>query len=205
MRQVIHSTLAVLMVMSMASSLLADDCTNLREQLLTTVEDIPTSWGELAPYDPATRRAIFATLSPQEKSSLWTSHLVHYTESHPGLTESQLRVIEHAISMATPEIFSIDRSDILWEAVVAKPLEGLRDSAQLAFSGDELHNLFFLLGPSSGRSGAVLGLRHPICACSGSVDFCGSGEYCKAGGCAENWGCGLLWLQKCTGLCVPVP
>jgi len=39
------------------------------------------------------------------------------------------------------------------------------------------------------------------CDCEVGDDWCSSGESCKSGQCSDGYGCGWLWLDKCSGLC----
>jgi hypothetical protein len=94
----------------------------------------------------AERKELFEKLSSKEKSDLWRFHLALYLAHHSNLNREQRKVILDAMSLATPELFSISPDNPLWEVQVDKPLQLLNQRALAVFSKSEGAEIFNALG-----------------------------------------------------------
>jgi hypothetical protein len=83
------------------------------------------------------KRELFGKATARGKSNLWRLHLALAIARRPALQPGQQQVILEAISLATPELFEISRSDASWQQVVDEPLQRLRSHALEVFSKEQ--------------------------------------------------------------------
>ncbi len=149
------------------------------------------------------RKALFAKSVSKDKSDLWRVHLALYLAQRPTMKKEQREVILDAISLATPELFSLSPDNPLWKAQVGEPLQLLNKKALVVFSKSEGAEFLNNLG---GRDTVLSGLDpdpdpSKKCNCSHDSDWCilydCFGTFCKR----ISTGCGTFWMHPCTGLC----
>ncbi|NPD29206.1 bacteriocin fulvocin C-related protein [Corallococcus exiguus] len=169
-------------------------CAEAQKQIHAWIEanaaNLPTKLKDMNQHPMAYRKAIFATLSAEQKAALWQEHIRNYVEERPRLSASQAIAIEMARSLFTPEFFRNpgDASSAAAEAAVFE-----------AFGADEARAILATLGSVEAPNEGPPTLA-PFCQCSRESPYCGS-FYCRAGGCTKQSGCGTGWSHECDGLC----
>lgn len=97
---------------------------------------------ELAELPVPERREAFIQASAAEKSSLWRIRLALSLANRSELSGEQQDVILEAISLATPELFSITSESPQWKAQVDEPLKSLMQRALKAYPKKEAAAIF---------------------------------------------------------------
>lgn len=195
-------------------------------------EEVARIYEELQTKAVRERAQILVQLSPVMQSAVWTRHFVTSLVRHPELTTEQRAVIQEALTILTPELFALERSDPRWKELVDAPLRRLQEKALVAFPDRKFaRELFTDLGPEpkaenvapSKRDSSDAGTGTPRlarprivapdyddCACSTESDWC---EWSMIGtiadvACRAEWckfksaGCGTLRKYSCNGLCL---
>ena len=169
------------------------------------------------------RRAIMAALTPDDRVSVWMGNFQMYVDEHPELNAAQRLLIDHAMSLMTPEVLSgPPASPFLGEQIGAT-----YDVAVSVLGKRVAYDLFYRLGPDrpQGDSPLPLGMRvanvirhytvayaadAPGCDCSSqsTVDcnpFADRAFACaEANDCTINADfpmCGPFWSFACGGTC----
>ncbi|UQA59474.1 bacteriocin fulvocin C-related protein [Polyangium aurulentum] len=179
-----------------------DGCETVHAWVERNHDNLPSTYNEVVRLPKPYRKGVFNASSPSVKSSLWRSHLSHYMESHPSMSQEQQAVLAEATAFASEELYSGDTS----EATDARAQQIL-DDAKKVFSSADVGQIFTELG-GSGSGGAQL--DQPFCNCSLQSDQCWSqGNYKCTGNIVPcTWlgsGCGLFWTHSCNGICVGTP
>lgn len=194
-RQSLISVLAACLCLLVASSAFAGTCEFDKKAVLAGLGELPSSLDELASLTRIERSVAMSELDSFTKARLWREHLAAQVDGM-NLSSDQLAVIEHASSLISPKLFEANRGDLMFEAVVEKPVEGLMASAEKVFDRDELTALFHNIGGQS----LELPTKAANCSCNTGYWFsCGS---CASGGCNYIFiGCGPFLLWPCDGKC----
>ncbi|MBG0816090.1 bacteriocin fulvocin C-related protein [Planomonospora sp. ID82291] len=166
--------------------------------------NLPRTYNAFSAYSLEYRRAIFAELSPEECSTLWTAHVKEYRDAHPGMTPEQNKVIEFAVELfGDATTFTVPVAEGTYQKV-----QSLGESAIASFGKDEARALVANLGPQPVRTKPASvrpdGLAlDSACTCKVSDDWCGQYERCRGGayGCGQHRGCGTGWIFICDGMC----
>lgn len=151
----------------------------------------------------AERKELFAKSGGKDKSDLWRFHLALYLANRSKLNQEQREVILDAMSLATPEFFSLSPDNPLWKAQVDKPLQLINKRALAVFSKSEGAEIFNKLGGQEPSSSGLEPDPDPNqkCTCSHNSDWClpydCTGNFCRH----TTSGCGTFWAYACTGLC----
>jgi len=173
-------------------------------------------------YPAIYRRAIMGRLSPEDRSTAWRAFFVNYRASHPGLTQSQVAVLDQAAAMATPDAFVAPVGAELKDRIGRVFEQALRE-----FGKTTAAELFVTLGPKELTRASALPLMQRIgdsirswgvvsaqddpvpCNCNIEIDTCDvlPNPWLQ---CSElytcefdlTWPmCGPLWSWACTGWC----
>ncbi|MEU1818413.1 bacteriocin fulvocin C-related protein [Streptomyces roseifaciens] len=155
---------------------------------------LPRDYEAFAAHEMSYRRAIFAALTPTDRSRLWLEHLARYRTSHPGLTAEQRRVLDQAEVLFGRESTFTGGVD----AALHQELESLRKDAVATLGQEEGRAAVATLGPVSA---APL----PGCGCSCVSDWCSSSNcVCCVRDCwcqPKLNGCGTGFAYMCIGTC----
>lgn len=152
------------------------------------------------------RKEYFRKLSPQDKNALWRINLVLNLVKRPTMTDLQKELILDALTLLTPEFFSMPVKGSEWKGRFQQRFEVLAKKIINTFSKDEVIEIFARLGnavPSTLIEDP--GVDLPVagsCECNlDSLYQCGW-YYCTSGTCSKtNTGCGLFWAFECNGRC----
>lgn len=183
-------------------------CTQLAQWAVDNRHSLPSDYRGMLAYPLHERRAIFNTLTPQQKADFWRDRIEHYLQENPGLSERQMKAIAEGAALLTPGLY----------ATLAKPesprkasIEGWVDEviAQVrAGLGDqETRDLFYRLGPASGaeKAAAPVTANDPcdcwlVSDCEWPVNYCDTFS-----GCWQTPGCGPGGTRTCRGTCTIPP
>lgn len=120
-----------------------------------------------------------------------------------SLNKEQLKFIEEAISLLTPEVYSISKGTTEWSQL-DNILNSLKDQMLISFQKEQAFEIFASLGGEKGSPDDTQNLA-PNCSCSRQSDYCGwwrSGASCGGGSCRmQVGGCGTMLLYDCDGMC----
>lgn len=153
------------------------------------------------------RRILFRDASTSNKSDLWRTHLVIYLVKHPELNKNQKDIILLGVSMATPELFSIEKNSFTWNTMVAEPIQLLRKRAIELFSVSNAAEIFEELGGKEPNSPDFIEInllktktnhtqQYPDCECSTNWSICTC--ISEVNLCTETQtGCGPFWAFPC--------
>ena len=167
-----------------------ESCSDIQAWVASNANNLPDSYDTYMQYSSSYRRAMWAYLSPQVKSAIWTHHLELFLNAHPDLTAEQLDVVKESSFLATPDRFE----DSARSSTLAA-LKDLQLKAQTVFAKEEVARLLVQLGPVS-RDPVIL---QPLCSCSDDWD-CGGGS-CTGNRCSLSYGCGPYQMDYCMGVC----
>lgn len=160
---------------------------------------------ELSELSIRDRKVSFNLMGAEQKASLWRVHFGLNLARHPEWTEQQRSIVLEAITMTTPQLYTLPK-DNNWTRRVDEPVRLLTQKALLVFTKQQGAALFSELGfPEQPRSNHA---RRPImggCGCSQESDWCS--HQCVGAECTVlTWGCGTFGLYACNGTCyVPPP
>jgi hypothetical protein len=173
---------------------------------------LPTTLADISSYPVTYRKAIFASLPPDTRRSLWQEQLRRHIDSHPKLEISKRQFLERLIVTLTQVEFGVRNAG-------AEPPAALKAACSEAASiltGDE-KALLSTLGPSlptfasleSKRLRLAFSLsdlvtlnasRIPDCECH-KTSWC-SCDDCTTVLCyGSEEGCGCFWVWPCNGGC----
>lgn len=192
------------------------ECARVERWLKQNEGNLPRTYEELSILPVTYRRAVFGTLPAEEKSELWRNHLTTYLEAHSDLTSRQRKLIEKAIDMVTPEMFSSSPRDPRWEKLVFRPSRALELQAKKVFQPEQIQEIFAQLGPSD------LDDRQPFleklqednggeqaeasaCSCATTSPYCPTNYWCyyRQNNCTIiRDQCGTFWTHHCNGHCI---
>lgn len=165
------------------------------------MDRLPRLYDDVVAYPVEYRKAIYSAHTPAVKSQLWVEHLKRYRATHPGLSEEQDHLIGRALKIASNEAMFDSRRGMSND--VRQQVDELGESTRKAFGLDESYALIGTLGPSERPSLQPPGTTG--CKCTITSDFCTPGAYCYSGGCVESEFCGMLYVERCNGLCKEKP
>jgi hypothetical protein len=162
---------------------------------------------ELAMAGPTMRRAEYRTLSGEEKTLVWLEHFALFEENRT-LTPAQQRFIAGLMKIISDKDMDRDREMI--KGLVAN--SRLAEQAIALFEKRGTAELIIYLGseikdPAINREALQTLNALSLCVCTIQTSFneCGDSSSCRGGAgevCGRsNWGCGILWLQQCDGMC----
>lgn len=157
----------------------------------------PGVYDEFGRQGLATRRAIFAEVSPTMRSHLWTEQLARYRSARAGLTPEQARILDEAGRIVSDE--TVFRQP---DAEVQEIVGALEAAAIEAFGRGEACQLLYTLGPveAAAAEPRLAADAQPAATCNcrrnNSCD-----TDCLCVGCSTTWpGCGCFWVYTCNGL-----
>lgn len=171
------------------------------DRMPATAQDLETIPGEQ-------RRQVLSLLPAPSRSAIWQSFFRDYADSHPELTPAQVRVIEDAIKLATPEYFAVPLDGRNRAAKVEIPTRELTDRAQAVFTSEQFDKLFFTMNglldaapaePVAGAGGVGQ------CGCNIAYNNCtvsGIKGKCTGNDCVTMGGCGPMGKDRCDGICL---
>ena len=203
----------------------------------TTVEpvssdrpDIVATYEDLQKKSARDRAHAFGRLDHEMQAAVWRHHLVNALASHPEFTAAQREVIDYALTLLSPDLFGIQRSDPAWQQKVALRVLELETRAKDIFPPSLARELFAQLGPDAPAASQSASSQRPpdpsrrppskgmgdviggTCECSTDSDYCdtglhyGGGYYCNPGFCFSGGNkCGTLFLFECDGMCMSPP
>lgn len=170
--------------------------------------------GQIQQYPLAYRHEIMRALAAGRRAEVWREHITNYRDGHPGLDAATVAVLDAAIAIVTPELFSApspaDRAQV----------KRIGDQLVALIGREEAEYVLYRLGPRDGRFAslepmaerAANWIRSVVVAFANSDDCecstewgCGGGTVCKGGtGCNPDseWpACGWMWNDTCDGVC----
>ncbi|MEH6373757.1 bacteriocin fulvocin C-related protein [Streptomyces sp. KLMMK] len=158
-------------------------------------DQLPQHYDEIVAYPMGYRLAIYSRIPSAAKSRFWVEHLQRYQSAHPNLSQSQRRVVDTVVALASqPSTFASDR--------VSDEVGLLADTVKNVFSDTEARALVATIGPAD-QSAITTNAQAPICECSDASPYCSDCrcQYRSHGCLFTNKGCGFLGLYVCNGLC----
>ena len=181
-----------------------------------TEAEILKQYYDISALPIKSRKAAFRSVSPNDKSNLWRTHLALFLVKRGDLSEWQRQVILSAISIATPDYFAVRSSDPAWETKVREPSRQLEQQIASAFVLEDAAKIFATLGDDAvvAKSGASVLLKNinyntlndsrfykrwtttrlseqdmmleQSCSCSTGSDYCPIWSSCNGGGCSST-------------------
>ena len=154
---------------------------------------LPTTLPELIPLPEIYRWVAYTHLTPEQRSTVWTSHLAGFAAraaaSSPDGRLAFLRALAAAADPATFRAPDLALLDAVSADVVA------------AFGPDLARAMLAVLGPEDPDDPELPAVS---CGCSVSSDYCTGGRRCRLGlqGCVRSSsGCGTFYSYPRDGLC----
>lgn len=184
---------------------------------------LPVRYDDVITLPSAQRRAVFANMSPEQKSELWKAQLRRFVAEN-RLSTQQLDFVNRFVALLTPAAYTPGTQ----ERERAQDAMGPMCKEKVDLFTKEQRRAFTTIGPKSDESGdgflvafvrtakqlfepqsAVAGAAHSLCQCTSS--FCESnctesfpGTTCAQVSCTTNdQGCGCGNLFNCDWQCVP--
>ena len=150
------------------------------------------------------RKHFFGTLTSERKSALWREHFKTELSKHPELTQAQKEVVNLAIVIVSPDLFTrtlptICGPDSIFETAVKN---GFKEAPKLR---DEIFGQPGQPLPKFAHANKSQDEALPTCECNveSACTSCGcngcSPRYYSCNG--SSWGCGCLWYSACNTLC----
>ena len=150
---------------------------------------LPRTYSQIAALPAEYRSAVWAELTPAERSAAWVAHLESYQQSLQPTGEQAAVLQESLVLAADPANF------LGGEPAIGS--EQLSERGIAAFGLATAGAIFAMLGPAYGSSAVAFA----SCGCSTASDYCGG--HCQGGGCTVlSSGCGFLYQYACNGRCV---
>ena len=177
-------------------------------------DDLLGAGDAIQSYPVLYRKEIMRASSSERRAEIWRNHIQTYLDTNPLVTSDAVPVLQAAIRLITPELFSPggDKQRKA-TALLAGQLAAILGRAEAEY-------LFYRLGPRDEQTASVepLGLRLTNyvrgmlvvlanaegCDCSPDWGCDGYGSSCRSTSCNvdSDWpSCGWLWNEDCTGLC----
>ncbi|GLW93732.1 bacteriocin fulvocin C-related protein [Actinokineospora globicatena] len=174
----------------------ASDDAKARAWVAANRGSLPITFDEITAYPIAYRKAILASLSPAERSALWSEQVNRYRLTHPDLTAEQRAFLDEALAVAgRSETFQDEASE-----EVAAQLTRLHDEGIRVLGFHQAASLLAVFGPAEQVAVAAGALNG--CTCNKLDDWCAWGYHCRDGSCGQTpQGCGTYYGQPCNGLC----
>lgn len=130
----------------------------------------------------------YAGLTPAERSSLWRAHLGQSLASL-NLNGAQEALVLEAMAMATPTLFDGSMKS-------RQTVREFTARVKEAFDKETAGAIFARM-----ESIGIRAVNKPDCGCSLVSDWCFASR-CYLGGCtSSSFGCGLMWVEACEGMC----
>ncbi len=200
---------AVLLLLLAASAPLAAEapaagaCGAMQQWALDHRAELPTDYAGLLAYPVAQRRAIYGTLSADEKVAVWQDRVAAYLAAHPELSVDQIDAIGAAASFLRPDLFAWSKG------ANDDPAAEVLKEARAALGDRIVREVFYGLGPAkaAAREGIEGSSVQPLCDCrtwndcpDTSTNACLNvvGDPCEI----QTTGCGAFWSQVCYRQCV---
>lgn len=137
----------------------------------------------------AAQTEYYGTLSPEDRSTLWRTHLAQSIVLTEGLTAKQRDFIIEVMNMAKPGLFDGSPES-------RAKVRALNPRMKALFTKEEAGNIFARM-----EAGGIRIVNKPDCGCSIVSDYCFFSD-CHLGGCtSSSAGCGLMWVEECNGTC----
>lgn len=164
------------------------------------VEELPTTLDALERIPVEYRRAVYARLAPDVRSSMWGTHLATSADRF-GLSREQEAVLSGMRASMTAAVFvpeSSEQKEFIaeWEARVVG-----------AFSAPTAGEIFGHLGERGdwGERASTDTFDCNLDSAFSCNNMTGPETDCVGLSCTETGsGCGFLWLHDCDGMCVEV-
>lgn len=178
-------------------------CDVLKQWALDHRADLPKDYESLLAYRLPERRAIYGTLSAEEKVAFWQDKVAAYLASHRELSGAQVDAIRVAAAAVRAENYG-------WQKAEEEPLAEVAKAARAALGDEILHQVFYGLGPDAmaGVAGSTESSFSGTCNCRNFGDCQSPNNACGSDGspCTElPTGCGFTGTQACNKNCILLP
>ena len=214
--------LIALLTATAAKEVLTPVCVSADEWVDQHRGQLPVTRKGLLSLPPAYRMRTFAPLPPVDRSRLFREHHRWFLQENPGLSDQQVNLIHELMALATSDLYRHKDGEHPGDPAAQ---EGLARRVADAFSRSELTQLAFLRAPQevhyssltslsarlkSGFSAILENLAQPVyaqmgggnCDCHPSWSWWCDACWDSIPPCRPTRGCGLLWCERCTGVCV---
>ena len=178
------------------------------DELLRAAESIQS-------YPMLYRKEIMRAASTTLRAEVWRNHIQAYIDSHPHLSSDAIPVLEAAMSLMTPTLFSKSGDKQRGQTQL------LAEQISAILGRGEAEYLFYRLGPRDEQIASIEPLRMRLtnyvrdlivvlanaedCDCSSEWGCDGYGATCRTSvscNVDNEWpSCGWLWNEDCNGLC----
>lgn len=180
--------------------------------------NLPRTYDEISTLHPAYRRAVYTTLSAEEKSELWRTQFDRQLATGSRLTAQQRGLLNEAREFSTPLTFSllVDNQSVARAGLLAY-LGDFDVRAKKAFGEERARAIFGMLGPASVEDMFFSAATAPgdpdspsptpdatACSCSRNASDCPKNYACSGSSACNRIvnGCGgVIWKSDCDGLC----
>ncbi|MBL1102658.1 bacteriocin fulvocin C-related protein [Streptomyces coffeae] len=181
---------------------LAEDpaCASARKWVRDNKDNLPREYADLITHPMAVRRAVFAELGPQDRSSLWVEHLKRYRAARTDLSRQCRSVLDEALAIASaPSTFAVRSGR---SSALQRRLDAVTAKAKEAFGPDEARMLLATLGPGDQADAPGTSALPGNCECNIDDSWCGSKTCQFTIDCHHSdSGCGTVWADPCNGMC----
>lgn len=172
-------------------------------------------------YPALYRRALMATLTPEDRARVWRGQFEKFLATHEDLSVEQRAVLTDAMALMTADAFRPPLS-----ADLSAEITRVFDEATRVLPGQSAKELFVSLGPKDALTASALPLTQRMadrirswrvasasgadCNCSIDIDTCDIWPEPDWLQCSEQYTCnmdlswpmcGPLWSWACTGWC----
>jgi hypothetical protein len=177
-------------------------------------DDLLDAGDAIQSYPVLYRKEIMRASSPDRRAEIWRNHIQSYLDANPNLSSDAVPVLQAAIRLITPTIFS-KSGDKQRKATAL-----IADQVTTILGRAEAEYLFYRLGPRDEQTASIepLGMRLTNYV-RGMLVVLANAESCD---CSPDWGCeyggscrtsvscnvdsdwpacGWLWNEDCSGLC----
>lgn len=166
-------------------------------------------------YPVLYRKEIMRASSATRRAEIWRDHIQAYIDSHPHLSSDAIPVLEAAMSVMTPTLFSKSGNKQRAQTQL------IADQISAILGRGEAEYLLYRLGPRDEQIASIEPFRMRLtnyvrdlivvlanaedCDCSSDWGCDGYGSTCRTSvscNVDSEWpSCGWLWNEDCNGLC----
>lgn len=181
---------------------------------------VEAAYDELALMSDTQLRNGYGKISPDLRADLWIFHLQRYLDAHPSLPEAERELVLEAIGLVATGLVDLGSNPETADEARAIATR-FSERARAVMPIDHIADAFVALGKQPRPAGdtpvhrsklpnrivplCLPGTCQPECDCATGSDWCDgitNPDYiCATKPCTPSWGCGLLLLYDCNGVC----
>jgi hypothetical protein len=177
-------------------------CEVLKQWALENLDLLPRDYAGLLAYPMDERRAIFGTLTPEQKAAFLSDRVAHYVRENPRLSAQQKKTIDEGLAVFSPALYAVmAQGESPRTASFEKLIDQKMEYVKLGLGDAMTNEIFFRLGPVNGTEKHSVPTTDSV-DCDCRLNQCTGGAFCDtASGCTQVPGCGPGGTALCRGIC----